>query len=74
MNTISSNFLRIPKTALDDVAAVNEGISNYGVLIDCAIKMFVSEPLSESALPSLVDPAREHGKSIYLKNGGSPLA
>lgn len=73
-STISTSFLRIPTTALDDVAAVESGISAYGVMMDCAIEMFVSEPLTESALPSLVDPAREHGKSIYLKNGGSELA
>lgn len=70
-STISSAFLEIPKSALDDVAAVSNGVSSYGVMMDCAIEMFVSEPLSESALPSLVDPAREHGKSVYLNNGGS---
>lgn len=73
-NTISSNFLKIPKTALDMVAVVNSGISNYGVMMDCSINCFVSEPLSESALPSLVDPSKEHGRSVYLKNGGSKLA
>lgn len=72
--SIDSEFLEIPKTALDNVAAVSSGISDYGVMMDCAIEMFVSEPLSESALPSLVDPAKEHGKSVYVKNGGSSLA
>lgn len=72
--SIDSDFLEIPKTALDNVAAVTSGISNYGVMMDCAIEMFVSEPLSESALPSLVDPAKEHGKSVYVRNGGSSLA
>lgn len=43
-------------------------------MLDCAIRMTVSEPLSESALPSLADPAREHGRSVYLANGGSKLA
>lgn len=71
---ISQSFLEIPKTALDDVAAVNSGISNFGVLMDCAVEMFISEPLSESALPALVNPASEHGKSIYLINGGSKLS
>lgn len=71
---ISDSFLEIPKTALDDVAAVSQGISGYGVMMDCAIELFVSEPLTESALPALVNPASEHGKSIYLNTGGSKLS
>lgn len=72
--TVSTEFLEIPTTALDDVAAVESGVSQYGVMMDCAIELFVSEPLSESALPALVNPASEHGRSIYLSNGGSKLA
>lgn len=71
---ISTEFLEIPTTALDDVAAVDSGVSEYGVMLDCAIELFVSEPLSESALPALVNPASEHGRSIYLSNGGSKLS
>lgn len=71
---ISEAFLKIPTTALDTVAAVASGISEYGVMMDCAINFFVSEPLSESALPSLSNPAIEHGRSVYLTNGGSKLA
>lgn len=74
INTISSDFLQIPKFALDGVAAVESGVSQYGVMMDCSIDCYVSEPLSESALPSLVDPSKEHGRSVYLKNGGSKLA
>lgn len=70
---ISSAFLRVPTTALDDVASVSSGISNYGVQLDCAFNVHISEPLSESALPSLSDPAREHGREVYLSNGGSNL-
>lgn len=68
---ISSSFLAIRKSDLDDVAAVNSGISDFGVMADCAVELFISEPLSESALPALVNPASEHGRSVYLKNGGS---
>lgn len=71
---ISSGFLEVDKSDLDGVAAVSSGISEYGVMIDCAIELFVSEPLTESALPALVNPASEHGRSVYLKNGGSKLA
>lgn len=68
---ISSSFLEIPTTALDDVASVSSGVSGYGVQLDCAFQVHISEPLSESALPSLSDPAREHGREVYLSNGGS---
>lgn len=71
---ISTDFLKIKKTDLDNVAAVSAGISKYGVMIDSAVDLFVSEPLSESALPALSNPAREHGRSVYIKTGGSKLA
>lgn len=71
---ISSSFLVIPKTALDDVASVSAGVSEYGLMLDCAFTIHISEPLSESALPSLSDPAREHGREVYLSNGGSTLS
>lgn len=70
---ISSDFLQIPRNALDDVASVSYGISRFGLMLDCAFDVKISEPLSESALPSLSDPAREHGREVYLKNGGSSL-
>ena len=72
--SISSSFLKISTTDLDNVAAVSAGVSKYGVMIDSAIDLFVSEPLSESAIPSLADPATEHGRSVYVKTGGTKLA
>lgn len=72
--TLSTTFLQVAKTDLDNVAAVSAGISQFGVMIDSRIDLFVSEPLSESAIPSLSDPAKEHGHSVYVKTGGSKLA
>lgn len=72
--TLSSSFLVVRPNDLDNVAAVSSGISNFGVMIDSRIDLFVSEPLSESAIPSLSDPAKEHGHSVYVKTGGSKLA
>lgn len=72
--TISSDFLKVKRSDLDNVAAVSGDISKYGVMIDSAIDLFISEPLSESALPALSNPAREHGRSVYIKTGGSKLA
>lgn len=67
---ISTDFLKVKPTDLDNVMAVSGDLSKYGVMIDSAINVFVSEPLGESALPSLVDPGAEHGSSVYLKRGG----
>lgn len=71
---ISTSFIEVPTSALDDITVVQDWLAQFGVQMDCAIELFVSEPLSESALPSLQNPAIEHGKNVYLKNGGSPLA
>ena len=71
---INDSFLKVRTTDLDNVAAVSAGISGYGVMIDSAIDLFVSEPLSESALPALSNPAHEHGRSVYVRTGGSKLA
>lgn len=71
---INSAFLKVKPTDLDNVAAVSGDISKYGCMIDSKIDLFVSEPLTESAIPALANPAHEHGRSVYLKTGGSKLA
>lgn len=71
--TLSSDFLQVDPTDLDNVTAVSGAISEFGVMIDSAIELYVSEPLGESVLPSLVDPASEHGNSVYLQRGGISL-
>lgn len=68
---ISSDFLKIGVNDLDNVTAVSGDLSEYGIMIDSAIELFVSEPLSESVLPALANPAVEHGRSVYLKSGGN---
>lgn len=73
-SVLGSDFLKIATDDLDNVTAVTADLSNYGVWIDSFIKLHVSEPLGESALPSLVDPASEHGESIYIRNNGSRIA
>ena len=70
---IGSGMLKIPTTALDNVTAVSSALSTYGVWIDSFIDFKVAEPLSECAIPSLQDPAYEHGKSVYVKINGSHI-
>lgn len=68
--TLSSNFLEVKPTDLDNVMAVSGQLSQYGVMIDAFIDLKVSEPLGESRLPSLVNPAEEHGRAVYVQKGG----
>lgn len=70
---IGSDFLKIGTDDLDNVTAVTGDLSKYGCMIDSFIKLSVVEPLGESALPSLVDPAAEHGESVYIRRNGSRL-
>lgn len=72
--SLSKNFLQVNRNDLDNVAAVSSGISEFGVMIDSYVELFVSEPLSESSIPSLADPDNEHGHNVYVKTGGSKLA
>jgi len=71
--TISSDFLQIPTDFLDQVAAVKGDISKYGVWIDCFHDYNVAMPLSEFSIPSLQDPAYEHGRDVELNPMGQAL-
>lgn len=70
---IGSNFLEIPTTALDNVTAVSSALSTYGCWVDSFIDLKVAEPLVESAMPSLQDPAYEHGKTVIINTNGGHI-
>lgn len=67
---IDSEFLEIPKDYLDNVTAVSGDLSKYGVWVDSYFKYHVSMPLARYSLPTLQDPAYEHGRSITVTRGG----
>lgn len=67
---IDSEFLEIPQDYLDNVTAVSGDLSKYGVWVDTYFKYRVSMPLARYSLPTLQDPAYEHGKSINVRRGG----
>lgn len=67
---INSEFLEIPKTYLDNVTAVKNDLSKYGVQIDSYFRYRCSMPLAKYSLPSLQDPAWEHGKILTVHRGG----
>lgn len=67
---ISSQFLQIPTTFLDQVMAVAVANSNFTYWIDCYFEYKVSMPLARYSIPSLQDPAYEHGDTVWLNRGG----
>lgn len=71
--SISSSFLEIPTTYMDQVTAVTGDLSNYGYWLDTYFDYRVAQPLAKYSLPSLQDPAYEHGKTIVMQKGGQKL-
>lgn len=71
---ITSDFLKIPTSYLDQVAAVSGDISTYGYWADTFFDYKVSMPLAEYSVPSLQDPAYEHGVDITIDKNGKSLS
>lgn len=67
---ISSNFLEIPTTYMDDITIVNSAMSEYGYELDYYVEGGFMVPLYKHSTPSLQDPAVEHGKSVVVHRGG----
>lgn len=70
---ISSEFLEIPTDYMDQITNVPQTISNYGCWIDVFHDYKVAMPLSEYSIPSLQDPAYEHGKDVQIELNGSKM-
>lgn len=70
---IGSSFLEIPTTYMDQVTAVTGDVSSYGCWMDCYFDYKVAQPLAKYSLPSLQDPAYEHGRTIVVHKGGQRL-
>lgn len=71
--TISSQFLEIPTDFMDQVTVVNADVSKFGCWMDCYFDYKVAQPLAKYSLPSLQDPAYEHGRTIVVHKGGQRL-
>lgn len=71
--SISSLFLQVPDTYLDQVAAVSSGVSQYGCWVDSYLDYKITMPLHQYSTPSLQDPAAEHGHTIKMDRGGQKL-
>lgn len=67
---ISSSFLQIPVTALDEISATDSKISAYGAWMQFGFDYKIAQPLALYSVPSLQDPAYEHGKDVTVYRGG----
>ena len=72
--TLGADFLKIPTNYLDQVASVSGDISNYGYWCDTYFDYKVSMPLARYSIPSLQDPAYEHGEDIVIDRSGKQLS
>lgn len=70
---INSAFLEIPTDYMDQVTAVAQEISRYGYWLDTYFDYKVAQPLAKYSLPSLQDPAYEHGRNVVMQKGGQKL-
>lgn len=70
---IGTGFLQIPTNYMDQVTSATADISTYGCWMDCYFDYKVAQPLAKYSLPSLQDPAYEHGRTIVVNKGGFRL-
>ena len=67
---LSTNFLEIPTNFMDDITVTKQAISNYGYELDYYVEGGFLVPLYKHSMPSLQDPAYEHGKPVAVHRGG----
>lgn len=69
---LNSDFLQIPTTYLDQAAAVSVGVAGFNAWCEAFFDYRKIQPLHEYSIPSLQDPAYEHGRTVvFNKNGNS---
>lgn len=68
--TMNNNFLRIPSDYLDNVVGVSTVNAGFSAMVVCDFDYKVTMPLYEYSLPSLQNPAYEHGNTVNVHRGG----
>lgn len=71
--TLSSDFLEIPANYLDQIfAASSQLYGGFSYWVDMLHSWKISSPIADFVLPSLQDPAYEHGHSVTIQKNGQP--
>ncbi len=74
-SALSSAFLSIPTNYLDQILAVSSSGSSKGFSywVDMLNDWKVVNPIAEFVIPSLQDPAYEHGHEVTIRKNGAPM-
>lgn len=70
---IGKEFIEISTAYLDQVAASTGTISQFGCWVDSWLDYKVIQPLARYSIPSLQNPAVEHGDNVVVTEGGSRI-
>lgn len=71
---ISDSFLQIPTNYLDQIFAVTpQQETGFSYWVDMLHKWNVSSPLQDFVIPSLQNPAYEHGQDVNIRKNGAPM-
>lgn len=68
--TFGTQFLEIPTNYLDQAFVTSAQSQGFAAWYDAKLEWKISTPLAELSLPSLQDPAYEHGQSVSLIRNG----
>lgn len=71
---ISSEFLQIPTSYMDNVTVANAWLSQFGYWLDAYFDYKIAMPLDSYSIPSLQDPAYEHGIDVQIDTNGSRIS
>lgn len=71
--SLNDSFLQIPTNYLDQIfAASSELYGGFSYWVDMLHSWKISSPIADFVLPSLQDPAYEHGHSVTIQKNGQP--
>lgn len=73
---INDAFLQIPTTYLDQIFASSSYSANekgFGYWIDMLNEWNIVSPIANFVVPTLQDPASEHGHNVTIRKNGAPM-
>lgn len=73
---INTSFLEIPTTYLDQIFALSSFSAQekgFGYWVDMLHEWNIVSPIANFVVPSLQDPAYEHGHDVTIRKNGAPM-
>ncbi len=74
-SSLNTSFLQIPTNYLDQILAVSSSGSQSGFSywVDMLNEWKITCPIADFVIPSLQDPAYEHGHEVVIRKNGAPM-